>query len=119
MAKMIRVMTKAHKRRGVVYPAQPTDYEVCIDKGKITIFKNGVEGTSFMVGEKAEYDSWNLRYIGDIAKITPNTVTIIAYKGHSGMEQTHRLDMNSFCYRNWDFNYGEAVSYNQNESMYL
>jgi len=119
MAQMIRVMTKARKQRGMVYPSQETDYEVSIQNGKITIFKNGVEGASFMVGDKAEYDSYNLRYIGNISKIAAKTVTIIAYQGHKGMESTHQLDLNTFCYRNWDFNWGEAVAYNQNESMYL
>ena len=119
MAKMITVMTKARKQRGMVYPSVATDYAVALDNGTITVFKKGVQGRSFEVGDQAEYDSWNLSYVGHISKITANTVTIIAYKGHKGMEATHRLDMNTFCYRNFNFDAAETARQNAEEMMYL
>ena len=120
MAKMIAVMTKARKIRGVSYPAQPTEYEVCInDAGKLTIFRKGVEAASFVVGDEAEYDSYNLKYTGTITGFTEKCVTIVAYKGHPGMEKTHRLDLNTFCWRNWDFDAVATANYNHNEMMYI
>lgn len=50
------------------------------------------------VGEMAEYDSYNLSYIGKITSITEKTVTIVSHG------ETYRLKMGQFCYRNWDFN---------------
>ena len=124
MSNLIRVYTKARKQRGIVYPAQATDYSVEFGAGLITIFKddkngNPVRGRTFDIGDKAEYDSWNLSYIGDVAKIGKKTITIIAYKGHSGMERAHQLDLNAFCYRNWDFNLGDAQAHNNEEMMYI
>lgn len=124
MPKLTRVYTKARKQRGIVYPAQATEYSVAVSPESITIYKddkNGIPvcGATFAIGDKAEYDSWNLRYIGDIAKIGAKTVTIVAYKGHPGMERAHQLDLNTFCYRNWNFNLGEAQAHNNTEMMYL
>jgi len=124
MSNLIRVYTKARKQRGIVYPAQATDYSVAMSAATITIFKdneygNPVRGRTFDIGDKAEYDSWNLSYIGDVAKIGHKTITVIAYKGHSGMERSHQLDLNTFCYRNWDFDLSVAQSHNNNEMMYI
>jgi len=124
MSNLVRVYTKAHKQRGIVYPAQATDYSVAVNPQRIAIYKDDSTGTptycrDFVVGDKAEYNSWNLSYIGDIVKITDKCVTIVAYKGHKGMEATYRLDMNSFCYRNHNFNLSEATAHNSEEMMYL
>ena len=113
------VMTKARCVRGMAYPSKPTEYEVELTRDDITIYKNGCRGTSFEVGDIAEYDSYNLRYTGIITKITEKCVTIVAYKGHRGMEKAHRLDMYTFCWRNYKFNAAETAAYNQEESMYL
>jgi hypothetical protein len=114
------VMTKARTHRGMAYPAKPTEYEVEVSKIGITvaIYKNGKFTRSFIVGDEAEYDSYNLRYTGTITKITEKCVTIVAYP-NSSMAKAHRLDMNTFCWRNWDFDAEKTAAYNQNESMYI
>ena len=95
MAK-VRVMTKAHKRFGQVYPSQSTKYEVDQNGKKITIWDDGVEGRTFQLGDEAEVDSYNLSYTGTITKITDKAVTIVQYP-NSHQPRTHRLDLNTFC----------------------
>ena len=54
----------------------------------------------FNIGDTAEYDSYNLSYLGTIVGITDKTVTI-----DPGFNSKHRrLKLNEFCSRNWDFN---------------
>lgn len=115
-----QVMTKASKHR----PSEPTKYFVDQTKNGIAIFvqqKNGtlVPGSSFEVGDSAEYNSYNLRYVGTITKLTEKCVTIVAYKGRQGMEKTHRLDLNEFCWRNYDFNLTEVTNKNHDTMMYI
>jgi hypothetical protein len=126
MAALISVFTKASNRRGI--PAAPTDYYVTFGKpvkggfADITVFRDskaGISaGTKLAVGDLAEYDSYNLSYTGKITKITEKCVTIVAYPG-STIETTHRLDLNTFCWRNWDFNAAETAARNAETSMYI
>ena len=121
---MMQVMTKAHKRFGKVYPATATEYAVDLKdpiKGgynQITVYRSGKEGTTFQVGDVAEYDSYNLTYTGIIDKITDKAVTIVAYKGTS-MQRTHRLDLNAFCWRNYNFDAVRVAAANQETMMYI
>ena len=112
-------MSKARKNR----PSEPTRYFVDITKNSIAIFvkKNGelVPGATFDIGDTAEYDSYNLQYLGTITKITEKCVTIVAYKGDPNMEKTHRLDLNEFCWRNHDFNLTEITRRNHDTMMYI
>jgi len=123
------VMSKASKRHGTVYPASPTDYFVFFGnfvKGgydSITIHKaqrdgSVKQGVTLRVGDEAEYDSYNLSYTGTITKITEKCVSIVAYPGSSNA-RTHRLDLNAFCWRNFDFNAAETARKNSEEMMYL
>lgn len=125
MPALIEVLSKARKHS----PARPTGFYVdCkgVSKsgyGSIEIFKDtpaGITaGSSFSISDIAEYDSYNLSYTGEITKITDKCVTIVAYKGHKGMEATHRLDINSFCWRNFKFNAAETAARNAETSMYI
>jgi len=123
-AKMIRVMTKARKRFGVQYPAEATKYLVTIEKNKsITIFVEDGKGikktTSFQIGDVAEYDRFNLKYTGEITAISEKSVTIVEWKGHRSMEKAHRLDLNTFCWRNYDFDAEKVARENAEARMYI
>ena len=119
------VMSKARKN----YPATPTEYQVYFGRfvkgghNSITIHKaqkdgSIKQGSTFNVGDIAEYDSYNLRYTGIITKITEKCVTIVAYPGTSYAE-THRLDLATFCWRNFNFDAAETQRRNSEEMMYL
>ncbi len=58
--------------------------------------------TSFKLGDTAEYDSYNLAYMGTITKITAKTVEITAHHGTSNAK-VHRLSIYNFDWRNYDF----------------
>jgi hypothetical protein len=73
----------------------------------------------FKVGDTAEYDSYNLSYTGEIAKITEKTVTIMAYPGNPTMKRAHRLDIHHFAWRNYDFNKEETARKNSDMMMTL
>ena len=122
---MTRVMSKARKN----YPASPTKYFVaCTGVSKagysgITIFEEGrdgvvKQGTTFALGDTAEYGSYNLSYTGEIVKITDKCVTIVCYPG-SKMSRKHMLSVEEFCWRNKSFNAAETARRNSEEMMYL
>lgn len=126
---MINVMTKARKQQGIVYPAAPTDYsieftgEAKAGYDSITIHRVMRDGSvkvseKFCVGSAAEYDSYNLSYIGVITKITNKNVTLVKYQ-NTPNARTYRLDINEFCWRNIDFNEATVRANNHTESMYL
>ncbi len=129
MANLIRVMSKARKHLGRAILSSETKYQVeCTGVSKsgyngITVYVDvhGVtkQGSSFVVGDIAEYDSYNLSYTGEITKITDKCVTIVAYKGHRGMEKTHRLNLDTFCWRNHNFDAAETARQNAETSMYI
>lgn len=123
------VMSKARKWRGAIYPASPTEYQAYFGNkvpggyDSITIHKAQKDGSikqgvTLRVGDEAEYDSYNLSYTGTITKITEKAVTIVAYPG-SRMARTHRLDLNAFCWRNFDFNAAATAKRNSEEMMYI
>ncbi len=59
----------------------------------------------FQVGDAAEYDSYNLTYWGRIKAITAKSVVIIPrYESN----KTRRLNLDTFSWRNWDFNLEEV-----------
>lgn len=65
---------------------------------------------TFAVGDRAEYDSYNLSYIGRILSITAKTVTID--HGDRCDNGTSRLSIYDFCWRNYD---GMAGKVRQNQ----
>jgi hypothetical protein len=70
----------------------------------------------FKVGDRAEYNSWNLIYVGTITKIGEKTVTIKHYD-HSA--EVTMLDLFSFADKNWDFDAIRIQKHNSEESQYL
>lgn len=70
---------------------------------------------TFELGDPAEYDSYNVSYVGKIKAIAPNTVSIVSDEGTSH-EKTHRLNLENFERRNWDFS--EARARQRNRDWY-
>lgn len=104
-----RVFSKARKHS----PSVATHYYVHWENKdkKITIYKmdnelNLVKGTTFELGDIAEYDRYNLIYTGLITKITRKTVTI---ESHG---RVYRLDLNTFCWMNHKFNAEQVAAHN-------
>ena len=117
MAK-VHVMTKGSKRFGVVCLPIATTYEIDQNGKKVTIWKGGVECRTFVLGDEAEYHSYNLSYTGTITKISDKAVTIVAYKG-STCEKVHRLDWSSFCWRNYKFDAAKTAAENSETMNYI
>jgi hypothetical protein len=112
-------MTKAKTRFGTVYPAEQTSYSaIIIPRKEITLFKSGVKGVTFKMGDVAEYDSYNLTYLGTITGITDKCVTITAYIGTRNAK-VHRLSLDSFCWRNWGFDLVKIQAQNEDTMMYI
>lgn len=87
-------------------------------KKSITVTREGHEPTKFVIGDIAEYDSWNLSYTGIIRQITEKTVTIEAYSGTSNAKK-HRLKLETFAWRNYRFNAERIARENFETSMYI
>ena len=73
---------------------------------------------TFKIGDKAEYGSYNLHYIGTIVAIGPKTVTIAAYPGTYN-ERKHQLKLSQFAWRNYKFNLEELQARNAETRMSL
>lgn len=99
----------------ILFSGNTCKYQYTYVDGVFTLFENNVQGASFSIGDKAEYDSYNLSYIGEITKITDKTVTIVAYRGTVN-EKTHRLDLYKFAWRNIRFNL--AAKQKENSEWY-
>jgi len=125
------VQTKKYTRFGKVHPATPTEYDVrIIPQQEITIRRNQPlePGTrpnyrfngerTFRVGDWAEYDSYNLHYLGKIIAITNKTVTILDYP-NSHNPRKRRLDLHTFCWRNFSYSVEEKRVSNADTSMYI
>lgn len=113
----VPVMTKARTRGGVKFPAEETRYAISFnDDDSITIYRDRMQKTTFRVGDTAEYDSYNLKYLGEITKITQKAITIVAYKGTQS-ETAHRLSLYEFCWRNDDFDLEKVRAENAETSM--
>ncbi len=127
MTTLLNIQPKAHMWLGKMH--QPTNtqglYHALISpKSFIRIFghmSNHVNGPqqfdkTFHVGDRAEYNSYNLKYVGKIVSIGPKTVTIKHYD-HSA--EVTRLDLYTFIDRNWDFDAVKIDKYNTEEMMCL
>jgi hypothetical protein len=112
----IQVMTKKRTHCGHVYEPQATVYEVEISNNEqsITIYKEGVKCKTFHVGDTIEEDSYNLSYFATIRKITKNSLTVDKKYGGS-----KRMDFNTFCWRNWNFDVVKASADNLETMMYI
>ncbi|MBU0959202.1 MAG: hypothetical protein KKB31_04640 [Nanoarchaeota archaeon] len=69
---------------------------------------------TFKVGDEAEYGSYNLKYTGEIVKIGAKTVTIRAYDRNN-----HQITIETFSWRNWDFDGEKIAKYNAEEMVCL
>ena len=129
MSKFKRVHTKQYKRFGKVHLPVPTEFEVkIVPKQEITIrqipedgrykWKSDITERTFHVGDWAEYDSWNLHYLGQIVAITDKTVTIIDYP-NSNSPRKRRLDLHTFCWRNFNRSIDEKRAANSETRMYI
>ena len=64
----------------------------------------------FAIGDTAEYDSYNLVYLGKITAITPKRVTVD--KGH-GRQAKAVMDVETFNSKNYDLDVEAAIKRNQ------
>lgn len=117
-----QIFTKARQRFGVVYPAKATEFAVEVVKNKsISVYKHGQLTNTFNIGDEAEYDSYNLKYVGRIISISDKRVVIEEPYKMYGKDhgQRHSLDLYKFCWRNYDFDAVKIAKHNYEESMYI
>lgn len=68
---------------------------------------------TFKLGDTAEYDSYNLKYLGSIQGITDKGVLIKPKYSNSNK----RLDLYTFCWRNYNFDL-ERINAENTETSY-
>jgi hypothetical protein len=68
---------------------------------------------TFRMGDTAEYDSYNLKYLGAIQGITDKGVLIKPRYSNSNK----RLDLYTFCWRNYNFDL-ERITAENTETSY-
>lgn len=98
-------------------------HKVLVDAGKsISVQRipvNSEEPASepvyFKIGDIAEYDSWNLVYLGEIVSITEKTVTIQPKYEN----KKYRLKLEQFAWRNYDFDLERINKENFETRMYI
>lgn len=73
--------------------------------------------TTFKIGDQAEYDSYNLHYTGVITGITDKTVTITEDYGSPAPK--HRLKLEQFEWRNFDFDAVRIAAANCDTMMHI
>lgn len=116
---IVPIQSKARTFRGRSYPAQPTGVDAHIVRNEsirmVGTYNNKAVDKTFKVGDICEYDSYNLSYHGTITKITDKGVTIDPGYG----ERTRRLDLNTFMWRNHDFDLEASRRRNFEESHYI
>jgi hypothetical protein len=116
------VMTKARKRFGTDYPAQPTTHNADVVKNEtIRIFGNYCSkdyDKTFKVGDIAEYDSYNLSYMGTIVSISDKGVGILPQHGCRG-GKVQRLGLDEFCWRNHNLDVAAKTAENHETMMYI
>ena len=68
----------------------------------------------FVLGDTAEYDSFNLSYTGEITSITDKTIVFTLRDGRK-----KRLKIATFQWRNWNFDAEETSRKNSETMMYI
>ena len=89
-----------------------------LPKNSIRVTRENEKPNTFVIGDWAEYDSYNLHYDGIIRSITEKTVTIEAYPGSQNAKK-YRLRIEEFCWRNWDFNKEDNNKKNSETMNYI
>lgn len=84
-------------------------------KKSISVTRTGHAPTLFVIGDEAEYDSYNLSYTGTITAITDKTVTIRPRYS----EKTRRLKLSDFAWRNYNFDSALVAEKNFRTSHYI
>lgn len=116
---VVPIMTKGAKRRGVVYEPQATEAVAHIVRNQsIRLtgrYNNSDVDITFSVGDTAEYDSYNLHYLGKIEKITDKGVTITPEYS----TRTKRLSLHEFLWRNYDFDLERIAARNHDTRQYI
>lgn len=118
MAEKIEIRSKDRKRFGKTYPGQPSGMfaEITKDSIHLTGSYNGkTVDISFKVGDTVEYDSYNLRYLGVIEKITGKRITVQPRYGAARKS----MDLYGFAWRNHNFNLEQANAENFETSHYI
>lgn len=114
------VMTKARRRFGRDYPSQATTFNAEIVPGEsIRIwgtYSNREFDRTFKLGEYAVYGSYNLIYTGEIVKIGAKTVTVKHYRDSDRVTQ---MDLNTFVWRNFDYDAQRIADRNADTMMYI
>jgi hypothetical protein len=89
-----------------------------LPKNSIRVTRENEKPNTFVIGDWAEYDSYNLHYDGIIRSITEKTVTIESYPGTQNAKK-HRLKIDEFCWRNWDYDKVKVSMENSDTMNYI
>ena len=92
-----------------------TDTVNVISGKSITVTREGHNPTTFKIGDQAEYGSYNLSYYGAIKSITEKTVTIVPRFGGG----SRRLKLDTFAWRNYNFDLDRTIAENADTMMYI
>ena len=92
-----------------VYPGEKIEIHTRDGSGTLVAIK------SFVVGDIAEYDSFNLKYTGQITSITGKNVII--QPRHDS--RSKRLNFEVFSWRNFDFDAVRVARENWETSSYI
>lgn len=94
----------------------PSDYQCEVLKDKsISILKHGELLNTFVLGDYAEYDSYNLSYTGQIVGISSKRITI----KKPGYTKCAYMSLYEFCWRNYDFDAEETAKKNSDTMNYI
>jgi hypothetical protein len=116
---IVPIVSKGRTFRGHKYPDQETGVVAHIVRNEsirmVGNYSNRAVDKTFKIGDKCEYDSYNLSYHGTIVKITDKGVTVRPdYE-----TRTKRLPLNTFMWRNHDFDLERSQAANHETSMYI
>lgn len=120
---IVDVRPKVRRHKGQEYTMEnavgKADVQAHVVRGKsirlVGRYNNKDVDITFKVGDMAEYDSYNLHYLGEIKQITDKAVTI--EPEYSG--RTRRLDLHTFMWRNHDFDLEQTRKSNTETSYYI
>lgn len=113
--KRIEIRSKVRHQRGQTYGGESSGMfaEITKDSIHLTGFYCGkVVDITFKVGDIVEYDSYNLRYLGKIEKITEKRITVQPRYGATRKS----MDLYTFAWRNYKFDLEQANAENARTS---
>lgn len=115
----MQICSKKRKHRGREYGGEYSGVDAEIVRNE-SIHMIGTHNgrpvdITFRVGDLAEYDSYNLHYLGTIEKITDKCVTIKPRYNN----RVRRLSLYEFMWRNRNFDLEAITRRNAETSMYI